>query len=156
MNLHIQPAPVIKSIFVNAPQAHAFEIFTAGIGRWWPKSHKIGPTDLDRPIIEPREGGRWYELDTDGSECEIGEVAVWDPPARALLIWKLNAEWKFDPDLVTEVEVRFTPEGEGTRVDLEHRHLERLGETAAQMREAIDAPGGWSGLLALYAEAAAR
>ena len=156
MNLQIRPAPVRKSIFVDAPQALAFDVFTSGIGRWWPKSHKIGPADLDKPIIEPRAGGRWYELDTDGSECEIGKVAVWEPPARLVLTWQLTAEFKFDPNLVTEVEVQFMPEGSGTRVNLEHRHLERLGGTADKLREAIDSPGGWSGLLALYAQAAAE
>jgi uncharacterized protein YndB with AHSA1/START domain len=156
MSTQIRPAPVRKSIFVNAPQALAFEVFTSGIGRWWPKTHKIGPADLVRPVIEPQAGGRWYELDSDGSECEIGSVAVWDPPARLLLVWQLNAEWKFDSDLATEVEVQFTPEGSGTRVELEHRYLERLGDTAEGFRDAIDSPGGWSGLLALYADETAR
>ncbi len=156
MSTQIRPAPVRKSIFVNAPPAHAFDVFTDGIGRWWPKSHKIGQADLDRPVIEPREGGRWYERDVDGSECEIGRVAAWEPPTRLLLIWQLNAQWQFDPNLATEVEVLFTPEGAGTRVDLEHRNLEQLGDSAAGFREAIDAPGGWSGLLDLYAAEAAR
>ena len=156
MSTQIRPAPVRKSIFVDASPETAFEVFTAGIGRWWPKTHKIGPADLDRPVIEPKSGGRWYELDTDGSECEIGKVVVWDPPARLLLIWQLTAAFKFDPDLVTEVEVNFTPEGSGTRVDLEHRNLERLGDTAEGFRQSIDSPGGWGGLLALYAEEAAR
>jgi uncharacterized protein YndB with AHSA1/START domain len=155
MSTQIRPAPVRKSLFVNAPQDHAFEVFTIGMGRWWPKSHKLSEAELDGQIIEPNEGGRWYQLNVDGSECEIGSVAAWEPPARVLLIWQLNAEWTFDPDLVTEVEVRFTPEGSGTRVDLEHRHLERLGDTAEGFREAIDAPGGWSGLLELYAAEAA-
>ena len=154
MSTQIRPAPVRKSIHVNAAPAHAFDTFTAGIGRWWPKTHKIGQADLDRPVIEPRDGGRWYEVDVDGSECDIGKVLVWDPPERLILIWQLTAEFKFDPDLVTEVEVLFTPEGSGTRVDLEHRHLERLGESADKLREAVDAPGGWSGLLELYAQAA--
>ena len=154
MSTQIRPAPVRKSIFVEASQAHAFDVFTNGIGRWWPKSHKIGQADLDRPIIEPRQGGRWYELDVDGAHCEIGKVAVWDPPARLILIWQLTAEFKFDPNLVTEVEVNFTPEGSGTRVDLEHRNLERLGESAETLREAVDAPGGWGGLLELFAAAA--
>ena len=154
MSSQIRPAPVRKSIFVDAPQALAFDVFTSGIGRWWPKSHKIGPADLDKPVIEPRAGGRWYELDTDGTQCEIGKVVTWEPPARIVLTWQLNAQFKFDPGLVTEVEVQFTPEGSGTRVDLEHRHLERLGDTAEALREAVDSPGGWSGLLQLYAEAA--
>jgi uncharacterized protein YndB with AHSA1/START domain len=156
MSTQIRPAPVRKSIFVNAPTDHAFEVFTNGIARWWPKTHKIGPADLDRPIIEPREGGRWYELDVDGSECEIGRVAAWEPPSRVVLIWQLTPDFTFDPNLVTEVEVRFTPEGDGTRVDLEHRGLENLGDRAEALREAVDSPGGWSGLLALYAEASAN
>jgi uncharacterized protein YndB with AHSA1/START domain len=156
MSTQIRPAPVRKSVFVNAPQAHAFEVFTSGMGQWWPKSHKLGEVELDRQIIEPQQGGRWYQLNVDGSECEVGTVAAWDPPARLLLIWQLNAEWTFDRDLATEVEVRFTPEGSGTRIELEHRNLERLGDTAEGFREAIDSDGGWSGLLALYAEAAAQ
>ena len=150
----ITPAPVRKSIRVEASPDRAFEVFTSGIGRWWPKSHTIGNAELDRPVIEPKVGGRWYQRNVDGSECEVGKVEVWDPPARLLLVWQLTAQFTFDPNLVTEVEVQFTPEGSGTRVDLEHRHLERLGETAEQLRVAIDSPGGWGGLLALYAEEA--
>jgi uncharacterized protein YndB with AHSA1/START domain len=152
----IQPAPVRKSVFVNAAPERAFEVFTAGIGRWWPNSHKIGDAELEKPVIEPHSGGRWYQLNVDGSECDLGKVDVWDPPGRLQLIWQLTAEFTYDPNLITEVEVLFTRDGEGTRVDLEHRHLERLGETAEKMREAVDAPGGWSGLLALYAEEAAN
>lgn len=154
MSTQIRPAPVRKSIFVEASPDHAFEVFTAGIGRWWPKSHKIGPSDLDRPIIEPRSGGRWYELDVDGTECEIGKVAAWEPPTRLLLIWQLTPEFKFDPDLITEVEVLFTPEDGGTRVDLEHRDLERMGDKAEAMRETVSGPGGWPALLQLFADEA--
>lgn len=156
MSTQIRPAPVRKSIFVNAPQDRAFEVFTAGIGRWWPKSHKIGPAELDRPIIEPKSGGRWYELDVDGTECEIGKVAVWEPPARLVLIWQLTPEFSYDPELITEVEVQFTPQGDGTRVDLEHRDLERMGEKAEAMRETVSGPGGWPALLQLYADEAQR
>ena len=156
MSTRIRPAPVRKSVFVNAPQAHAFDVFTNGIGRWWPKSHKIGETDLDKPVIEPRAGGRWYQLGVDGSSCDVGKVLEWDPPARVLLAWQLTADWAYDPDLLTEVEVTFTPEGSGTRVDLEHRLLEQIGERAATMREAIDSPNGWSLLLRLYSEASAE
>jgi uncharacterized protein YndB with AHSA1/START domain len=150
----IRPAPVRKSIHVAASPEHAFDVFANGIGRWWPKTHKIGPTDLDRPIIEPREGGRWYERDVDGSECEIGKVAVWNPPSRLVLIWQLTPEFTYDPDLVTEVEVTFTPDGGGTRVDLEHRDLERMGDKADAMRETVSGPGGWPALLQLFADEA--
>jgi uncharacterized protein YndB with AHSA1/START domain len=154
MSTQIRPAPVRKSIFVNAPQDHAFEVFTSGIGRWWPKSHKIGDVDLDRPVIEPIAGGRWYQLGVDGSECDIGKVSVWDPPARLVLIWQLTPEFAYDPNLITEVEVLFIPESGGTRIDLEHRDLERMGEKADAMREAVSGPGGWPALLQLFADAA--
>ena len=156
MNTQIRPAPVRKSIFVKVPPDRAFDVFTNGIGQWCPKTHKIGPADLDRPIIEPREGGRWYERDVDGSECEIGKVAAWDPPARVVLIWQLTPEFTYDPNLITEVEVLFTPEGDGTRVDLEHRDLERMGDKADAMRETVSGPGGWPALLQLFADEAAK
>ena len=154
MSTQIRPAPVRKSINVNATPDRAFDVFTSGIGRWWPKSHKIGQAELDRPVIEPWSGGRWYELDVDGTECELGKVAVWEPPSRLVLIWQLTPEFTYDPDLITEVEVQFTPEGEGTRVDLEHRDLERMGEKADAMRETVSGPGGWPALLQLFAEEA--
>ena len=156
MSTQIRPSPVRTSIFVNASPDHAFDVFTNGIGRWWPKSHKIGPSELDRPIIEPHAGGRWYELDVDGSECEIGKVAIFDPPARLVLIWQLTSEFTYDPELITEVEVTFTPEGDGTRVDLEHRDLERMGDKADAMRETVSGPGGWPGLLQLFADTAGK
>ena len=155
MSTQIRPAPVRKTIFVNAPQDRAFDVFAKGIGRWWPKSHSISESGLDFSVIEPCQGGRWYERGTDGTECEIGKVLAWEPPARLLLAWQLDADWKFHPELITEVEVTFAPEGEGTRVSLEHRHLERVAERAEQMRERIDSPGGWGLLLELFANTAA-
>jgi uncharacterized protein YndB with AHSA1/START domain len=156
MSIQIRPSPVRKSIFVNASPEHAFDVFTSGMGRWWPKSHKIGPAELDRPVIEPRAGGRWYELDVDGSQCEIGRVEIWEPPARLVLIWQLTPEFTYDAELITEVEVTFTPEGSGTRVDLEHRDLDRMGDKADAMRETVSGPGGWPGLLQLFADTAEK
>jgi uncharacterized protein YndB with AHSA1/START domain len=157
MNQTVMPAPVRKSVRVNAPPAHAFEVFTAGIGRWWPKSHHIGASELDAPVIEPKAGGRWYERGVDGAECEIGKVLVWEPPARLVLIWQLTADWKYDRNLITEVEVRFIPDGAGaTRVELEHRNLERYGDRAEFLRGQIDSEGGWTGLLELFAAAVAH
>jgi uncharacterized protein YndB with AHSA1/START domain len=156
MSAQIRPAPVRRSIFVNAPQDHAFDVFTNGIGQWWPKTHAIGNAELDKPVIEPRQGGRWYQLGTDGSECDIGRVLVWDPPSRLLLAWQLDPNWNFDPRLETEVEVTFTSEADGTRVELEHRHLERMGDRAAEMAEKVGSPGGWTAVLQLYSEASER
>jgi uncharacterized protein YndB with AHSA1/START domain len=148
----IKPAPVRRSILVDASPERAFNVFTAGIGRWWPRSHHIGAADPETFMIEPRAGGRWFERSTDGVECEIGKVLVWEPPTRLILAWQLSTAWRFDPALVTEVEVRFTREGDKTRVELEHRNLERFGTGAEAMRQQIDGPEGWAGLLQLFAQ----
>jgi uncharacterized protein YndB with AHSA1/START domain len=88
----------------------------------------------------------------DGSECEIGKVLVWEPPARLVLAWQLTHDWKFDPNLITEVEVQFIAEGaNATRVDLEHGNLERFGAQADAVRAIYDSPSGWPGLLEAFA-----
>jgi uncharacterized protein YndB with AHSA1/START domain len=151
----IAPAPVRKTLRVRVPVARAFEVFTLGIGRWWPKTHHVSKAALDQPVIEPRAGGRWYERDVEGKECEIGKVLVWEPPTRLVLAWQLSPEFKYDATLVTEVEVNFIAEGaDATRVELEHRRLDAYGERAQAMRDRIDAPNGWGAILALYAESA--
>jgi len=151
MNLTITPAPVRKSLRVKAPPARAFEIFTAGMSRWWLKTHTISKTKspIKEITIEPRQGGRWFERGEDGSECDWGHVLAWEPPARLLLAWQINGQWQFDPNLVTEVEIRFSPDASGTKVELEHRYLERLGDTAETMRTAFDR--GWMALLESFA-----
>jgi uncharacterized protein YndB with AHSA1/START domain len=155
MNRQIQPAPVRRTVTVKAGQARAFEVFTANIGRWWPRSHHIGQAELDTITIEGREGGRWFERGVDGTECDIGRVLTWQPPSRVVLGWQLTAEWRFDPELVTEVEVNFIPEGPGqTRVELEHRNLERFGDRAEAVRGQIDAPSGWTLVLQQFVESA--
>jgi uncharacterized protein YndB with AHSA1/START domain len=155
MQRTIMPAPVRKSVHVNAPQARAFEVFTAGIGRWWPRSHHIGAAEPETFVIEPRQGGRWFERGVDGAECEVGKVLVWDPPARLVLAWQLTPEFKYDPNLITEVDVQFIADGaNATRVELEHRNLERFGERVDAMRQQIDGPGGWGDILQLFAQSA--
>ena len=155
INKTIVPAPVRKSVRVGAPPERAFAIFTDGMGRWWPKSHHIGAADLDALVIEPKAGGRWYERGVDGSECEVGKVLVFEPPTRLVLAWQLTADWKFDPGLITEVEVRFIADGaNATRVELEHRNLDRYGERTDVFRTTIDSPQGWGGLLELFKQTA--
>lgn len=147
----ITPAPVRKAIRVNAPQARAFEVFTARFGNWWPKSHHIGTAEMKDAIIEPRHGGRWYERGLDGSECQWGEVLVWQPPEKLVLSWHLNGQFKLDDSVESEVEVRFIADGPtATRVELEHRITATDAET---IRSAVDSPNGWSGLLGHYADA---
>ena len=153
----IRPAPVRKSIVVKADAAHAFEVFTARISNWWPRSHSVGASPQTSVVMEPRSGGRWYEIGQDGSQCNWGKVLAWEPPSRVLLAWQINSDWKYQEDLITEVEVKFTPIAGGeTRVELEHRNIERFGDKAEKVRTAIDSEGGWSAIVKLYAEAAER
>lgn len=146
----IRPAPVRKQITVEASPQRAFEVFTAGFGGWWPSDHHIGAADYKTAVIEPRVGGRWYEIGQDGSECDWGDVLVWDPPGRLVLAWRLSADWKYQKDLLTELEVRFTAEGARTLVELEHRKLENWGAGAEQAYAAIEGERGWSDLLKMY------
>jgi uncharacterized protein YndB with AHSA1/START domain len=150
---------VRKSVLVEAPQERAFTVFTAGFATWWPlESHHIGAADCAEAVIEPHAGGRWYERGVDGSECDWGRVLDWEPPARIRLAWMLNPQWQFDPgdERATEVEVRFVAAGPATtRVELVHRGFERV-EGGTEIREAVDAPNGWGGLLQAYAEVASR
>jgi uncharacterized protein YndB with AHSA1/START domain len=145
---------VNREITVEAPVERAFEVFTERFDTWWPRSHHIGEPEMREAILERRTGGRWYELGVDGSECEWGEVLAYDPPRRIVLTWHIGSDWKYHPDQASEIEVNFTPRGEHTHVTLEHRHLERHGEGAAQLRDVIaTSDGGWEGLLKLYREA---
>ena len=146
---------VRHTIAVDVPQEKAFAVFTDGLDRWWPRTHKIGPEALETAVLEGREGGRWYERDTDGSECDWGKVIVWEPPSRLVLAWQITGEWAYDAGFSTEVEVTFVPEGpDRTRVEVEHRGLEAYGDQADDMRDQFNAPGGWSSLLEAFAAAA--
>jgi uncharacterized protein YndB with AHSA1/START domain len=145
-----------RSITVQAPPERAFEVFTAGFSTWWPlETHHIGAAVATEAIMEPHAGGRWFERDADGNECDWGFVTEFEPPHRVLLAWHLTPEWGFDPDpaKATEVEVTFTAVDGGTLLELEHRGFEKHGETGIKMREAVSAPGGWNDLLQLYAKA---
>ncbi len=146
--LEIRPAPINRSVVVKAEVERSFAAFTGRMGRWWPRSHSIGAAPLANVVVEPRVGGRWYERSGDGAECEWGKVLAWDPPGRLILAWQLDANWKYDPALVLEVEITFTAlQGGMTRVDLEHRNLERYGDKAAAVRDMIGSDNGWMGIL---------
>jgi uncharacterized protein YndB with AHSA1/START domain len=153
MNTTISPAPVRKSTRVAATPQKAFDVFTKAMGRWWTKAHSIGTSPQQDVVVEPQVGGRWYERGEDGSECNWGHVLVWDPPHRVVFAWQINGDWKFDPSFVTEVEVRFIPDGpSATRVELEHRNLERFGDKADGVRAAFDSPEGWGAGLKAFAK----
>src|SRR3984885_4014920 len=141
-------APVRKQVTVSATQQRAFTLFTKQMSRWWPATHSILKSPLKQYIVEPHVGGRWYAIAEDGSSGQTGHVIDWQPPQKLVLAWQLGADWQFDPELITEVEVNFIAEGaQITRGELEHRNQQRMGERAAQMRDIVDAPGGWTSIL---------
>lgn len=151
--------PVRKTLTVPLSRERAFALFTEELHRWWPASHHIGQEALARVVMQPRAGGRLYEIGVAGTESDWGRVLAWEPPARVLLAWHLNAQWDYDPDpaRASEVEVRFAAEGgSSTRVDLEHRKIERHLEGAQRIRDGVDGPDGWAGILAGYRELAAE
>lgn len=150
----VSDTPVRQSIVVKAHVERAFDVFTAGIDTWWPRTHHIGKSPLKTNVIEPRLHGRCYGLSVDGTECDWGRVLVWEPPRRLVLAWQINPEWQFEPDVArsSEVEVRFTPEAGGTtRVELEHRYFSRHGAGSDGIRTAVSGSGGWPALLDLFA-----
>jgi uncharacterized protein YndB with AHSA1/START domain len=151
--------PAIRgAVTIDVPVDRAFQVFTASFNTWWPAEYHIGGADLAEAVIEPREGGRWYERGVDGSECDWGRVLTWEPPNRLVVTWQINGQWQYDPDPehASEIEVRFTADGPGqTRVELEHRHLERLVDGKA-LRDGIVGGGGWGAILEEYAKAAAN
>ncbi|MBI3675914.1 MAG: SRPBCC domain-containing protein [Proteobacteria bacterium] len=148
MTRTITVAPVKKTLRVNAPQARAFEVFTARFDSWWPKTHHIGKAEMKCGIMEPRVGGRWYEEGTDGSQCDWGKVLAWEPPSRLVVSWHLNSQFQYDENVESELEVRFIAESQSaTRVELEHRIT---AADAEMIRTFVDAPNGWTAILANY------
>jgi uncharacterized protein YndB with AHSA1/START domain len=152
------PNSVRKVSMVAAPPVVAWRVFTERMGTWWPLTvYKIGKVNAVDAVIEPRVGGRWYERGDDGSTCDWGSVLVWEPPSRLVLSWDVSADWQYDPELKTEIEIRFIAVGEdGTRVELEHRKLDRYGARRDEMRRIFDTEGDWGRLLAMFAARAAE
>jgi len=140
-------APIVRTVTVKATPARAFDLFVSNMERWWPLSHHIGKTPFAAVVMEPTVGGRWFERDASGAECQWGTVMAWEPPSRILLAWQLNNQFEFDPAFLTEVELSFAPaDGGGAKVTLEHRNLERFGVNAEKL--AGELGGGWPTILA--------
>lgn len=137
---------------VAAPLETAFRVFTEGFATWWPMAtHHIGRVAAATAVIEPRVGGRWYERGQDGSECDWGVVRAWEPPARLVLAWQIDADWRYDPACETTVEIRFVSETpDQTRVEVEHRDLDRFGARRDEMRGTLGGEGGWPSLVELF------
>jgi uncharacterized protein YndB with AHSA1/START domain len=139
-------AAVRTSIVVDATPERAFTVFTAEMGTWWPPEHHLLEADLSETVFEPRVGGRIYDKGVDGSECTWARVLAYEPPDRVVFSWDIGLDWTIETDhaRTSEVELRFVPDGpDRTRVELEHRHLERHGEGWEAMRDAVGSPDGW-------------
>ncbi len=151
----VQNAVVRKTLHVEVPVEKAFQIFTQRMGAWWPASHHVGKTPFRDVIVEPKAGGRWYEINVEDVEIDWGSVVAYEPPKRVVLGWHLQPDFHFDADpaKASEVVLEFVKEGpEKTRVEFEHRHLERHGEGWQKL--AADVNGGWDTVLAGYVKLA--
>jgi uncharacterized protein YndB with AHSA1/START domain len=155
MTTQAQQASVRTQVVVEAPIERAFSVFTEDIGSWWNPDHHILEAELAEMVFEPRVGGHVYDRGVDGSECRWARVLAYEPPDRIVFSWDINPQWQLESDLekTSEVEVRFTPEApERTRVELEHRHLDRHGEGWEGIRDAVGSPDGWPDGLRAFAE----
>ena len=149
-------APVRKTVRVKAPVAHAFEVFTSGLTRWWPHDFGVGKRPIEKVLMEPRLGGRWLEISEDGTQTSVATITLWEPPHRLVMVWQINAQWKPDIAMKSEVDVRFSADGpDVTEVELLHHKFETMGaEPGTSMRNDVDR--GWPGLIEHYAREAER
>jgi uncharacterized protein YndB with AHSA1/START domain len=150
--------PVVREVVVRAPLETCFRTFVDGFNSWWPPEHHIGD---DRTIvkfrIEPFVGGRCYDVDTNGGECQWASVLSYEPPRRLVLAWHIQGDWTIDldPSRQSEIDITFaTLDDERTAVRLEHGRLERHGDGASGLQAGIAGDGGWSSLLLRFMDAA--
>jgi len=146
---------VKASIVVEAPIERAFAVFTEDFGRFKPPEHNLLGVEIAETVFEPRAGGHLYDRGVDGSECRWARVLAYEPPTRVVFSWDISPGWQIETDLekTSEVEVRFVAEApERTRVELEHRNLERHGDGWEGVRDGVASEGGWPLYLQRYAE----
>ena len=158
MTTQAQETTVRTDIVVNAPVDRAFKVFTEQFDRIKPREHNILGVDIAESLFEPRAGGRVYDRGVDGTECQWGRVLAYEPPTRIVFTWDISTTWQIETDLekASEVEVRFIEEGpDRTRVELEHRHLDRHGEGWEGTREGVAGDQGWPLYLDRFAAAVA-
>jgi uncharacterized protein YndB with AHSA1/START domain len=143
------------SIVVEAPIERAFSVFTDGFGTFKPREHNMLQVDIAETVFETHVGGNIYDRGVDGSECRWARVLAFEPPNRVVFSWDISPQWQIetDPDRTSEVEVRFIAESpDRTRVELEHRNLDRHGEGWEQEREGVGGEQGWPLYLDRFAE----
>lgn len=144
---------VRSSIVVEAPIEQAFSVFTEGFGRFKPREHNLLQVEIAETVFEPRIGGHLYDRGVDGSECRWARVLAYEPPERVVFSWDIGPTWQIesDADNASEVEVRFIAEAPGrTRLELEHRNIDRHGDNWEGLRDGVAAPDGWPLYLQRY------
>src|ERR1700730_10972035 len=151
--------PIRKSVVVNTDVERAFALFTNGFDAVKPREHNLLTVPIAETVFEPRVGGHIYDVGLDGSRCEWSRVLVFNPPHRVVFSWDIGPTWQLetDPSKTSEVEVRFIAESDQrTRVELEHRHLERHGTDWRAVAEGVDGIAGWPLYLNRYVDLALR
>jgi uncharacterized protein YndB with AHSA1/START domain len=142
-------------VVVKAPIERAFSVFTDGFGTFKPPEHNMLGVDIAETVFEPRVGGHVYDRGVDGSECRWARVLAYEPPDRVVISWDISPQWRIETDVdkTSEVEVRFVAEApDRTRVELEHRNLDRHGDGWEGVRAGVDGADGWPLYLRRYAD----
>ena len=155
MTTQAQAASVWTQVVVEAPIERAFRVFTEDFGSFKPPEHNLLDAEIAETVFEPRVGGHLYDRGVDGSECRWARVLAYEPPNRLVISWDISPQWQLETDLekTSEVEVRFVSETpERTRVELEHRNLDRHGEGWEGAREGVGGEGGWPLYLQRFAD----
>lgn len=145
---------VRQQIVVDAPIEHAFRVFTDRFGDFKPPEHNLLAVPIAKTVFEPRVGGHIYDRGVDGTECRWARVLAYEPPDRVVFSWDISPRWQLetDPDRTSEVEVRFVAVTPGrTRVELEHRELERHGAGWEAVGDGVAGDEGWPLYLSRYA-----
>jgi uncharacterized protein YndB with AHSA1/START domain len=146
MTIEAQDTVVRSEVVVEAPVERAFQVFTQQFDRIKPRDHTMLAVEIAESVFEPRVGGRVYDRGVDGSECQWARVLAYEPPDRIVFSWDISPAWRIESDVAktSEVEVRFIAEAPTrTRVELEHRHLDRHGDGWEGVREGVRGGDGW-------------
>ena len=155
MNTQASDTTIQNSVVVDAPIERAFSVVTEDFGSFKPREHNLLQVDIAETVFETHVGGHIYDRGVDGTECRWARVLAFEPPDRVVFSWDISPQWQIetDPDKTSEVEVRFISETPGrTRVELEHRDLDRHGEGWEGVREGVHGDQGWPLYLQRFAE----
>jgi uncharacterized protein YndB with AHSA1/START domain len=155
MSTHAADTTVQTSIVVDAPIERAFQVFTEDFDRVKPREHNMLAVEIEETVFEARYGGRIFDSCVDGSECHWARVLAFEPPTRVVFSWDISPQWQIETDLekTSEVEVRFIAETtQRTRVELEHRNIDRHGSGWESARDGVSADQGWPLYLQRYAD----